>query len=113
MLKALTREELHPYHFQTVQALQPVKEERQYEFSHRLLTLLNVDQNLAATVQWTDVPLYTREEVINYHNNHIWSLKYHNPKNKKMFPKMVFCERLGRNTKWSPECCVSFYAAVH
>lgn len=75
----LIREEFHPYHFQTVQALHHGEDARRHEFSHRILQRLefNVDQNVAATVLWTYELLYTRQELINYHNNHIWPLKYH------------------------------------
>lgn len=51
--------------------------------------------------------MFTWDKVTNYCNNHIWSRN--NPKaiKRKTCSKAVFCDCLGRNTKWLSTCKVS------
>jgi hypothetical protein len=67
------QQQLHLYHRQTVQALGPADYPRRQEFSQWFLQLCAAEPRFPSIVPYTDEAPFTREGIINSHNNHVWA----------------------------------------
>lgn len=66
---------LYPYHIQRVQALLPRDFPCRIIFCQWYLTRLAVDPNFDCKILFTDEANFSRNSIINFHNNHIWALE--------------------------------------
>jgi hypothetical protein len=71
----LQDEDLYPYHYSRVQGLMP------HDYHHRLQycewLLREHDPGFSEHILWPDEVAFTREDVFNSHNSHLWA--QHNP----------------------------------
>jgi hypothetical protein len=65
---------LHPYHFQRVHALNPQDYEPRVQFAEWYLNKELQDPNFSELVLFSDEATFTRSGVFNLHNNHEWQL---------------------------------------
>lgn len=68
----LHEELLYPYHLQRVQALKPQDFLPRVEFCQWMQMKCHQDRHFLDKVLFTDEAGFTREGVVNFHNNHIW-----------------------------------------
>lgn len=64
---------LYPYHIQRVQALLPRDFPNRLEFCDWMLGMIEQIPEFLKQVLFTDEANFSRESIINYHNNHLWS----------------------------------------
>lgn len=64
---------LYPYHIQRVQALLPRDFPLRINFCQWYLNRLAVDPNFDCKILFTDEANFSRNSIINFHNNHIWA----------------------------------------
>lgn len=87
-------EQLHPYHVQSVQELQPEDYGRCVEFSNWLLQIITEDSIFLTRILWTDEGHFTRDGINSIHNYHLWNLQ-----NPHTVRQLRFQHRFGVNTK--------------
>lgn len=73
--RTLNTEELHPYHFQRTQALEPGDAIRRLRFCEWVVRKLDNDPTFATNILWSDESTFTRDGINNFHNEHIWSIE--------------------------------------
>lgn len=66
--------DLHPYHYQKVQALKPADYPRRVAFCRAILTRNREDQNFFDSILWTDESRFERFGLFNTHNSHYYSI---------------------------------------
>lgn len=64
---------LYPYHVQRVQALRPEDHLSRLRFCQWLLQKCAVDPLFSSTILFTDEAGFTRDGVVNFHNQHVWA----------------------------------------
>lgn len=80
--RVLKRDGQHPYHFTTVQDLiEPIDPRKRLQFCQELLQRRQEAPNFFKRILWTDESTFTRNGIVNFHNDHIWS--HENPHGKK------------------------------
>lgn len=70
--KVLREQQLKPYHAQRVQALTETDYQPRLQFCHWFLERC-ITPNFHSTVLFTDEAKFSRDAILNYHNNHQWS----------------------------------------
>lgn len=73
--RILADEQLHPYHYRQVQALQPDDFPARQQFCEWLINRHENDPNFVSSILWTDESYFSRDGVFNMHNNHQWALQ--------------------------------------
>ncbi|KAJ4442849.1 hypothetical protein ANN_04442 [Periplaneta americana] len=76
--RLLKEYQLYPYHLQRVQALSPADCPARVRFCQWFLQQCGVNPNFPALVLFTDEAQFTRDGIINFHNQHVWA--YENPR---------------------------------
>jgi hypothetical protein len=66
-------DDLHPYHYQRVQALQPPDYAPRLDFCRWFLGQMEAQPDLPGLVFFTDEATFTQEGVFNIHNRHCWA----------------------------------------
>ncbi|KAJ4451131.1 hypothetical protein ANN_02571 [Periplaneta americana] len=75
--RLLKEYQLYPYHLQRVQALSPADYSARVRFCQWFLQQCCVNPNFPALVLFTDEAQFTRDDITNFHNQHVWA--YENP----------------------------------
>lgn len=71
---AILKEQLlYPYHIQRVQALLPRDFPNRLAFSIWMLEMIGQNAEFLQHILFTDEANFSRDAIINYHNNHIWA----------------------------------------
>lgn len=71
---AILKEQLlYPYHMQRVQALLPRDFPNRLAFSNWMLEMVGQNPEFLEQVLFTDEANFSREAIINFHNNHVWA----------------------------------------
>lgn len=73
--KTLRENQLHPFHVQRVQALQPQDHPRRVQFCEWLLQQHENDQNFTRKILVMDEASFTRNGINNFRNTHVWSVE--------------------------------------
>lgn len=73
---------LYPYHFRRTQELTPVDFRPRRDFCTWYRTRVNNDDRFAMKVLWSDEASFTRNGVLNLHNEHMWA--HSNPHEKSV-----------------------------
>ena len=73
MYRALKEQDLHPYHVQKVQALEPADFSRRVIYCKWLLQQCRERRNFLNCILFMDEAGFTKKAVFNSHNTHIWS----------------------------------------
>lgn len=73
--RILNESSFYPYHIQRVQALLPRDFPCRINFCQWYLTKLAVDPNFECKILFTDEANFSRNAIMNFHNNHIWALE--------------------------------------
>lgn len=63
----------HPYHFRRTQELIAADYVPRINFCAWYRTRVQADPNFAASVLWTDEASFTRNGILNQHNEHVWA----------------------------------------
>ncbi|GFQ67774.1 DUF4817 domain-containing protein, partial [Trichonephila clavata] len=71
--RLLRSERLYPFRYTTVQGLKPDDCQKRVAFCEWLLQQQNTDNGFIAHILWTDESCFSRVEVFNHHNSHMWS----------------------------------------
>jgi hypothetical protein len=79
--RTLHREELYPYHIQSVQALHPGDTDRRLTFCRWLLNQTTENPDFFKTILWSNEAQFARDGMNNMHNAHVWSIE--NPHQSK------------------------------
>jgi hypothetical protein len=95
--RVLKDQGLHPFHYTKVHRLTPDDHRLRVRFCEWILDRCNEEPNFAAFMLWFDEAMFSREGVVNMHNEHNWALE--NPH--------VVCERAFQE-QWS----VSVWAGI-
>lgn len=69
----LSRNNLHPYHFQPVQSLIPPDCPDRLQYSRWFLQQCAINPLFNASILFTDEATFTQDGVFNYHNEHFWA----------------------------------------
>lgn len=69
----LKDQQLYPYHIQRVQALLPQDYPPRVMFCQWMLQKIAQNPQFIADVLFTDEASFSRDPIMNFHNNHIWS----------------------------------------
>ena len=72
----IRREQLQPFHLQKVQDLLFADYPIRQQFCHWLLQQHTIDPMFSLQVLFTDEALFTRGDIINAHNMHMWAYEY-------------------------------------
>lgn len=96
--RTINREELYPYHLQSVQGLRPGDGERRIVFCRWLLEQVEEDPHFLEKIIWTDESQFTRDGVTNFHNLHAWDLQ-----NPHVIRQRKFQQRFSINV-WAGIC---------
>lgn len=70
--RVLSDEGMHPFKLQKVQELLPRDFRPRMEFCQWLLHQLDTNPHFGANVLWTDEAIFTRMDVFNSRNSHVW-----------------------------------------
>jgi len=71
--RVLRNEDMHPYHFSSVQHFREGDAERRLEFCRWLIFENNRDNTFCSRILFSDESLFTREGLFNAHNMHYWA----------------------------------------
>lgn len=72
--RILTKNNLHPYHVQRVQALLPADFQRRIDFCREMLRRCRGDPLFFNSILWSDESCFKRVGVFNMHNLHHWAV---------------------------------------
>lgn len=73
--RILKQEEMHPYHLQRVQCLNPGDHQQRLVFCRWMLNKLTENPDFFNFILWTDEAQFTRDGMNNFHNFHQWSVE--------------------------------------
>lgn len=71
--KILKENLLYPYHIQRVQALLPNDFPARVNWCQWFQQMVTQNPNFSSTILFTDEAQFTRQAIINFHNNHLWA----------------------------------------
>jgi hypothetical protein len=71
--RILHEQQLHPFHLQKVQALNPADYPIRFQFCQWLLQRCTDDPLFAGRILFTDEACFSQDGIINSHNMHIWA----------------------------------------
>ncbi|XP_041984653.1 uncharacterized protein LOC121737150 [Aricia agestis] len=71
----LHENDLHPYHYTPVQAIEEGDPFRRMQFCRFLLNADVEDRNYLKRILWTDESKFDKDGITNYHNAHYWSVR--------------------------------------
>lgn len=71
--RTLHRQQLYPFHFQRVQALNPTDFPRRREYCHLFLNNVTQNDSFLKSVLFTDECSFSRDGMFNTHNLHYWA----------------------------------------
>ncbi|XP_018368842.1 PREDICTED: ATP-binding cassette sub-family A member 2-like [Trachymyrmex cornetzi] len=71
--RILKEQQLYPYHIQRVQRLLPCDFPQRLAFCQWILQKLEENPQFLSQVLFTDEANFSRNAIINFHNNHLWS----------------------------------------
>lgn len=71
--RILHTNDMHPYHIQRVQLLEPADFAPRLTFARWYLQMCTRDRRFPSYIMFTDEATFTREGVFNSHNTHMWS----------------------------------------
>uniref|UniRef100_V5G1N2 DUF4817 domain-containing protein n=1 Tax=Anoplophora glabripennis TaxID=217634 RepID=V5G1N2_ANOGL len=73
VLRVLKKDHRRPYHLQPVQGLHEGDEERRLVFCRWVLNSIEQNEHFLSHILWTDESCFTRQGVVNFHNQHVWA----------------------------------------
>lgn len=73
--KILKEQQMHPYHFQRVQALEAGNLEGRLTFLTWMLQQISADRHFSSKILFTDKATFTKHGVQNCYNDHLWATK--------------------------------------
>nr|XP_012145923.1 PREDICTED: uncharacterized protein LOC105663164 [Megachile rotundata] len=65
--------ELHPYHYQRVQALEEGDHERRRNFCSWMEEKIRTDESFLSRILFTDDASFNRHKIFNFHNSYVWN----------------------------------------